>query len=146
VVPAVSAVHPPAVSATIDGIEVGRSKIEVAAMGITCVDAEVPETTAPVKRTIEIGGFNKSTILPIEQDITEVEITTLPVGAIEVGLRVDTHQIVEVDLIGCLVLFLGQVELIRHLVGKEECLLASLFVTHGVCLDCESEQCCEGDD
>ena len=146
VVPAASTIHSPAVATTIDGIEVGRAEIEVGAMGVACIDAEVPVACVPIERTVEVGGFNESTILPVEQDIAEVEVTTFPIDAVKVGLRVDIHQIVEVDLVGSLVLFLGQVELIRHLVGKEESLLASLFVTHGVGLDCESEQCCEGDD
>ena len=146
VIPAASAVHAPAVSTVVGHVEVGTTEVEIGAIGIAGIDAEVPVASLPIERTIEITCLEIGAILPVEQDIAEVEVTTFPIDAVKVGLRVDIHQIVEVDLVGSLVLFLGQVELIRHLVGKEESLLASLFVTHGVGLDCESEQCCEGDD
>lgn len=146
VIPASSTVHAPAVTATIDSIEVRPSEVEIVAVGIACIDAEVPVAGVPVEWTIEIGGFNISAILPVEQYVAEVQVTVLPVDAVEVLPAADVHQVVEVDFVGSLVLFLRHIQFIRHLVCQEESLLTSLFVTHGVCRCCEGEQCCEGDD
>ena len=141
-----SAVHAPAVSSTIDGVEVRPSEVEEVTMGIACIDTEVPISGLPVEGAIEVGGINKSTILPVEQNIAQVEIALLPVDAVEIGLCVDAHQIVEVYLERSFVLFLGEIQFIRHLVGQEEGLLACLFVTHGVSRSSECKQCHEGDD
>ena len=42
-----SAISMPTVSAMIGHIEVWASKVEIVAMGIACIDAEVPITTVP---------------------------------------------------------------------------------------------------
>ena len=129
-IPASSAVYSPAVVASIANVEVWSTEEEVVAARVTCVDSEMPVTAVPVERTIEVGGIAESAILPVEQDIAQVEITLSPVYAIQVIVSIDAHQIVEVHLIGCLVLIIGQIQLVSHLVSQEECLLACLFVTH----------------
>ena len=147
VIPAAAPVVAPAVTAAVDGIEVRPAEIEIAAMRIAGIDAEVPIAGAPVERTVEIGGFNKSPILPVEQNVAQVEVAVFPVDSVEVGLRVHTNQIVEVDFVCSLVLLFGEIQFIRHLVGEEQGLLTSLFVAHGVGI-ChgKGEQSGEGDD
>ena len=101
-------------------------------MWIVGKDAEVPETV-PVERAIEIVGCAESAILPVKEDIAEVEVALCPVVSEDIIGRVDTHQIVEVNLKGCLILFLREVKLVSHLVCEEESLLLSLLITHGTC-------------
>ena len=141
-----SAVHTPAVSTTIDAIENWASEEEIVAMRIAGIDAEVPVTCIPVEGAIEVAGCDKRAILPVEQNVAQVEIALLPVDSIEVVWSVDAHQIVEVHLECGFVLLFCKIQFIRHLVCQEECLLTSLFVTHGVGRNGECKQCHKGDD
>ena len=132
VIPTSAAVHSPTVTASVYGIEVRTSEVEVVAVGIAGVDAEVPVASVPIERTVEIGGCQIGAVLPVEQDITQVEVALCPVDSVEICLSVHAHQIVEVDLVCSLVLLLGEVQFIGHFVGEEQGLLASLLVTHCV--------------
>ena len=111
---AVSAIHVPAVSTPVGGIEVGTSVEEIVAVGIAGIDAEMPIAC-----------------IPVEKDVAQVEVTTLPVGTIHIVYAGDTHEVVEVDFVRCLVLGISQVELVGHLVGEEQGLVAGLLVAHG---------------
>jgi hypothetical protein len=117
VVVAMATYSVPGMGTTIGVIEVRTSEVEVVTVGITGIDAEVPVTGVPVQRTIEIGCCYEGIPLPVEQDIAQIEITALPVGPVHIVTAGDTHQIVEIDLIGCLVLFVSEIQLISHLVG-----------------------------
>ena len=143
-IPTASAVHSPTMTTTIDIPEVRTSEVEVVAVGIAGIDAEVPVAAVPVARAIEIRGCQVGVVLPVEQDVTQVEIALCPVNTVEVGLRVDAHQVVEVDLVGSLILLLGEVQFVCHLVGEEQSLLAGLLVTHCACRQSEGQQCCHG--
>ena len=118
-------------SATVGGIEVGSAEVEVVATRIAQVNAEVPVAGIPVERAIEVAGGTEGIPLPRVEDVAEVEVATLPVDAEDIGLARHTHQVVEVDLIGSLVLSVGQVQLVGHLVRQEQCLVAGLLVAHG---------------
>ena len=109
------------------------TEVEIVAVRIAAVDAEVPICSIPVYRAIEVGCIAEQLILPVEEDVTQVEITVCPVNTIEVVIAVDTHQVVEVHLVCCLVLLLGEVQLVSHLVGEEQSLLACLLVAHCAC-------------
>ena len=135
VIVAVNAVVMPGMGATIGGIEVGTSEVEVVTMRIAEIDAEVPVACLPVERAVEVTGCHEGVPLPVEEDITQVEITALPVGAEYVCPSCDSHEVVEVNLVGGLVLFIGQVQFVGHLICQEQGLVASLLVTHGVCID-----------
>ena len=104
-------------------------------MRIACVDAEVPIPTIPVKRAIEIGCVDIGTILPVKQHIAQVEIALAPIDTIKIIIRIDAHQIIQVDLVGSLILRIRQVEFVSHLVGQEQSLLTCLLITHGRCLN-----------
>jgi hypothetical protein len=129
----------PGMSATIGGIEVRTSEVEVITMRIAGVDAEVPVASLPIKGTVEIAGCNKGIPLPVEEDITQIEVATLPVDAKHIGATCHTHQIVEVDLVTSLVLLVAEVELIGHLIGQEQSLVAGLLETHGGGRDCDCQ-------
>ena len=132
VVIAVSAVHVPGMAATIGGIEVRTSEVEIVTIRIAGIDAEVPVACLPVERAVEIAGGDECLPLPIEEDITQVEVTTLPIGAEHVVAASHTHEVVEIDLVGGLILLVGEVELVGHLVGQEQSLIAGLLETHCV--------------
>lgn len=72
----------PAMPAIVNEDKVWPTKIEVVTTGITCVDGKVPVASVPVQRTIEIAGCAESTILPVEQNIAQVEIASSPIVAI----------------------------------------------------------------
>lgn len=133
-VPAAPGISPPTVTAVIADIEMWPSEIEVVAVWVAGIDAEMPKASVPIERPIEICGVDVRAILPVEKNITQVEITLCPIDTKEVVVVVDAHQIIEVDLVCCLVLVLGQVELVCHFVGKEQSLFTGLVVTHARCL------------
>ena len=145
VIIAMSANHVPSMTATIGGIEVRASEVEIVTVWVTAIDAEVPVTSLPVKRAVEIGGCHKGVPLPIEQYVTQVEVTALPIGTEHIVTPRYTHQIVEIDFVCSFVLFVCQVQLIRHLVGEEQGLVAGLLIAHGVCrnAECQHGQQCE---
>lgn len=115
-------------TATVRNVESWATEVEMVAVRIACVDAEVPVTTFPPDRAIEVSGIAEHTVLPVEEDVTEVEVTACPAIGIDIIIRVDAHKVVEINLVGSLVLRLGEVELVCHLVGEEESLLTSLLV------------------
>ena len=118
----------PGMCAPIGYIEVRTTEIEVVAMRITAIDAEVPVACLPVEWAIEIGGCDKGVPLPFEHDVAQIEVTTLPIGSEHIVASCHTHQVVEVDLISCLVLLVSQIQLISHLISEEEGLVAGLLV------------------
>jgi hypothetical protein len=130
VIPSMPTYTMPGMSSTIAGVEYRTTVVEVVTVRIAGVDAEVPEAVCPVEGAIEIGGGTESTQLPVEQDIAQVEVTTLPVGSVYVVITGDTHQVVEIDLISSLILLFCQVQLVSHLVREEKSLVASLLVAH----------------
>ena len=141
VIPTAVAVAVPTVSAVVDEYEVGASEVEIIAMRIACVDGKVPITTVPVERTIKVAGCTISAVLPVEQYVAQVQITTVPIHAIQVVIVVYPHEIVEVYLVGGLVLSVVQIQFVSHLVRKEKSLFACLGVAHCVCRNCHCEQC-----
>ena len=143
VVVAVSAMTVPGMPAVIGGIEVRTSEVEIVPMRVAQIDAEVPVASLPVEWAIEIAGGHEGVPLPVEQDIAHIEVTTLPVGAEHICPSCDAHEVVEVDLVGCFVLRVIQVQLVSHLVGQEQGLVASLLVAHGVgrSSNCHHHQC-----
>ena len=141
-IPAPTAIHPPTMTATVLYIKVWTTEEEVVAMRITGIDAEVPETARPIKRTVEIAGCAKGIVLPIPENIAQVEVTLPPIYAIKVVVIIDTHEIIEVNLISSLVLVISKIQFVCHLIREEECLLASLLIAHGMGRYCHYEQSC----
>ncbi len=139
-VPRLPPVVVPRVTAAI-GIPEGRApEIEIITMGIARIHSEVPKAVEPIDRAIEVSCLEEILVLPIEKDIAQVEVAPSPIVAIEVCFRGDTHKIVEVNLVACLILLLSKVHLIRHFVGEEESLLASLLEAHCLRCFCQKEQ------
>ena len=56
----------PGMSATIGGIEVRTSEVEVVTMRIAGIDAEMPIACFPVEGTVEIAGCDKGIPLPVK--------------------------------------------------------------------------------
>ena len=145
VVPAAASVVMPGVGATIDTVERGAAEVVVVAVGIAGVDGEVPASGVPIERAIEVGGVAEGAILPLQEDVAHVEVPPPPVVAGKVIHRVDAHQVVEVDLVGGFILRFAEVQLVSHLVGQEQCLLACLLIAHGAGRQGEQEQGSHGE-
>ena len=141
VVVAVRAVQVPGMSATVCDVEVRASEVEVVAVRIAGIDAEVPITCAPVQWAVEVAGCDVCLPLCVEQNVAQVAVAALPVVAIDIVVARHTHQVVEVDLVGGLILFVGEVQLVSHFIGQEQCLVASLFVTHCLARCCYRQHC-----
>lgn len=122
----------PAVASTVHGVKVRCTEIEVVTVWIAGVHTEVPIACIPIKRAIEIGGIAVHAVLPIKQNVTQVQIAALPVESEQVVIVVDAHQVVEVDFVCSLILVIGEVQLVSHLVRQEQGLPTRLVVTHGV--------------
>ena len=65
-IPASSAIHSPAMSAAINGIEMWATEEEVVSARISGVDSEMEISGVPIERTIEIASRAEITILPIQ--------------------------------------------------------------------------------
>ena len=134
-----SAINVPGVSAAIGGIEVRTPEVEIVTVRIAAIDTEVPVACLPVEWTIEIASCQIGAPLPVEQDIAEIEIPALPVGAEYICTSCYSHQVVEIDFISCLVLFVSQIQLVCHFVGEEQGLAAGLLVAHCACRHCRGQ-------
>lgn len=92
----------------------------------------MPYAGGPIQRPVKVCGGAECLVLPVEQDVAQVEVALPPVCLIEVVGRVYAHQVVQVHLVGCVILLFGEVQLVCHLVGEEQSLFARLFVAHRV--------------
>lgn len=81
-VPASSAIHSPAMSTSVHGIEMRSAKEEIVSARVSGIDAEMPITIVPVERAIEIGSVEEGAILPVEQNVAQVHVALSPVWAI----------------------------------------------------------------
>ena len=132
VVVAISAMQMPGMTAAIGGIEMGTAEVEVVTARIAGIDAKVPVACLPEQRTVEIGCCAEGIPLPGVEDVAQIQVTALPVYTKNVVNAGNSHQVVEVNLIGSLVLSVGKVQLVGHLIGQEQSLVAGLLVAHGI--------------
>jgi hypothetical protein len=92
---------------------------------------ESPGIGFPGYRAIEVFDVQIFVILPGTQHVAEVVVATVPAGAIEVVGAVQTHDVVEVNLIDCLILVVGQFQFVSHFVAQKEGIVLCFFVAHG---------------
>jgi len=109
------AVAPDAV-ATLEGHEHCRTVEEHPSDTIAAVDAECPASGAPGERTVEMHAGHVAVVLPGAEHIAQVAVAHLPPESEHVGAGIYIEQVVEVDLIHCLILCICQAELVGHLV------------------------------
>ena len=100
-----------------------RVSVEETASVIVGVHCECPATCMPSYRTIEVSQAHVLIELPAVQHKAEVCITTIPPDAEDITVSVQAHQVVKVDLVDCLILCSGEVQLVSHLVAQEQCLM-----------------------
>ena len=86
-----------------------RMCIVETASAIVSVHCECPSTSLPSHGAIEVVQCYILVILPRSQHEAEVCVTTIPPDAKHVTMTVQAHQVVEVDLIDCLILCSGKV-------------------------------------
>lgn len=94
----------PTVSSAIRHVHGWAGEVEMCAVWIACIYSEVPTACIPIQRTVKVGGFAKRPILPVEKNISQVNVASLPICAIHIVASSHSHKIVEVYLIGCIIL------------------------------------------
>lgn len=67
------------------------AEVEVVASGIAGVNCKVPYSGGPVKRAVEVCCGAECPVLPVEQNVAEVEVALCPVCAVQVIVCVDAH-------------------------------------------------------
>ena len=95
---------------------------------IMSVYCECPSTSLPSHGAIEMVQCYILVILPRSQHKAEVCIAAIPPDAKHVTMTVQAHQEVEVDLVDCLILCSGKVQLVGHLVAQEQSLVLCCVV------------------
>ena len=105
--------------------------VEMASV-VVRVHCKRPAASLPCYRTIEVGESHILVILPAVQDIAKVSVTAIPPDAEDITVSVQAHQVVEIDLIDCLILCSGEVELVSHLIREEEGLVLCCIIAHCV--------------
>ena len=83
---------------------------------IAGVDAECPATSAPDDGTVEPLAGHEAVVLPGAEHKAQVAVTDFPPKSEHVGAGIYVEQVVEVNLIHCLILCCCQSELVGHLV------------------------------
>lgn len=117
------------VAGTTIGIESVRTRTEeLVAVGIVGVNTEVPAVVRPHHRTIEVGNSHIAVVLPAVEHVAQAVVTIYPAAAEDVGVGYQTHHIVKIDFIHCLVLTGVEIQLVSHLIGQEQGLGAGLGV------------------
>lgn len=106
----------------------GMAVEEVGAM-IVLPEGEVPIVVTTPDGAIEIVCSTIEAVLPVEEDVTEICVTIIPIIVERIGSAY-VHQILEVNLIDLIVLLGGEVELIGHLVGEIVRVLLRLAEAH----------------
>ena len=89
---------------------------------IVRVNCECPSTSLPSHGAIEVGQSHVLVVLPRSQHEAQVCVTTIPPDAKHVAMTVQAHQVVEVDLVDCLILCSCEIQLVSHLVREEQSL------------------------
>ena len=103
-----------AVVSTLVGHEHRWTVIVETASVVVRVHCERPATGLPSYRAIEVGECHILVELPAVQDIAEVSVTAILPDAEDISVSVQAHQVVEVDLVDCLILCSGEVELVSQ--------------------------------
>ena len=121
--------------ATPEGHEHCGTVEEHPSYSVAGVDGERPATSAPDDGTVEPLTGHDAVVLPGAEHIAQVAVANFPPKTEHVGAGIYVEQVVEIDLIHCLILCCCQSELVGHLVCQEERLVACGVVRH----------CCGGD-
>ena len=105
--------------------------VEITAI-VAAIDGEVPYTCTPYYRTKEVVGGHQKTVLPVVQNGTQIAQAIAVVVAIDIGRRVNTKEVIEVNLVGIIILLVVEVKLVSHLVRQVKSLFLCTFKTHCV--------------
>jgi hypothetical protein len=107
-----------------------RMRIEEMTSCIMAIDGKVPAGIPPNNGTQEIICSHEKAVLPIIKDITEIGATMTIAQTIDIAMRTQTEQIIEVDFISIIILVCIEIQLVCHLIRKIKGLVTCLLVTH----------------
>ena len=125
----------PMAVATLEGHEHCGTVKEHPSDTVAGVDGEGRTGVGPNDGTVKPLAGHVEVILPGAEHIAQVAVADVPPDAEDVGTGIEVEQVVEVDLIHCIILCCCESELVSHLVTEEEGLVACCGVRH----------CCGGD-
>ena len=97
-------------------------------------------------RTVKVFRLQEAAVLPAGKNVSELICATVPVDPEDIGSTNEACKVVEIDFIDCLVLIICKIQLVGHLIGEEERLLAGSCGGHCACLkNCgrEKRNCCD---
>ena len=122
-----------------------RTAIKEVTTIVIAVNGEEPTASTPYYRTKEVVSSHQEDVLPVVQNATQVTQTMVVIDAIEVGRRIDTDEVIEVDLVGIVILLVVEVKLVCHLIRQIESLCLCTFETHciGTHPGCHHKYCGE---
>ena len=106
----------PAAVATLEGHEHCGTVEEHPSDTVAGVDGEGPAASAPDDGTVEPLTGHEAVILPGAEHKAQVAVAYFPPESEHVGAGIYVEQVVEVDLIHCLILCCCQSEFVGHLV------------------------------
>ena len=89
---------------TPEGHEHCRTMVEHPSYTVAGVDGEGPATGAPDDGTVEPLTGHEAVVLPVAEHKAQVAVANLPPESEHVGAGIYVEQVVEVDLIHCLIL------------------------------------------
>ena len=90
--------------ATLEGHEHCGTMVEHPSYTVAGVDGEGPATGAPDDGTVEPLTGHEAVVLPVAEHKAQVAVANLPPESEHVGAGIYVEQVVEVDLIHCLIL------------------------------------------
>ena len=140
------------VLATISVVVAWSVIVEELVVGVCHVDAQIPLLARAEDGTVEVIGLHELAILIIGEHITGILVAAVQQRVIIVdGIPISAHHIVHhlvgliqevvIDFVEVVILAWGEIQLVRHAVGKETCTCAYLGLAHGGCTQSGAEDC-----
>ena len=126
VVSTVEAAAPMAV-ATLEGHEHCGTVEEHSSGTVAGVDGEGRTGVGPDDRTVEPLAGHEAVILPGAEHIAQVAVADVPPETENVGAGIEVEQVVEIDLIHCLILCCCESELVGLSLRKRASLRAAVY-------------------
>ena len=114
---------------------------------VLVVDCKADYVVIDTDRFVEVGGSQVMPVLPAGEYPLELALSTVPENSENVRSAHQTYEVIVIDLINCIILCIGEIELISHLIGEEQglCLCSCvahcirLYKTYGDCCNCNNK-------
>ena len=109
-----------------------RTVMEIVVAVVAAIDIEYPGVPAPGDWAVEVAAVQEQAVLCGSENPHEAAVADAPACSVEVGTGIESHQVVEVDLVDRFILSVVESQFVGHFVGEEECLVVCLVVCHRI--------------